>query len=158
MQNPAIRTLKAIREIHNEPHQWQVHMGDWHSEMTQTTWQFAAPLAINILTTTAVNIGRVPVVVCWFWGGFLKNVPVDLDADLEFSRHGATVLTVQMFVRIDWCWLKKKWTVSHSFCHFFFCVIQDFFSANINWGWYSKLLCWMTKKKGQIQNTRMKRK
>lgn len=37
MQNPAIRTLKAIREIHNEAHQWQVHMGDWHSEMTQTT-------------------------------------------------------------------------------------------------------------------------
>ena len=28
----AIKTLKAIREIHNEPHQQQVHMGGWHSE------------------------------------------------------------------------------------------------------------------------------
>ena len=37
MQNPAIKTLKAIREIHNEPHQQQVHMGGWLSEMTQTT-------------------------------------------------------------------------------------------------------------------------
>lgn len=27
MQNPAIKTLKAIREIHNEPHCQQVHMG-----------------------------------------------------------------------------------------------------------------------------------
>ncbi len=37
MQNPAIKTLKAIREIHNEPHQQQVHVGGWLSEMTQTT-------------------------------------------------------------------------------------------------------------------------
>lgn len=38
MQNPAIKTLKAIREIHNEPYQQQqVHMGGWLSEMTQTT-------------------------------------------------------------------------------------------------------------------------
>jgi len=43
MQNHAIKTLKAIRVIHNEPHQQQVHMGRgagggfWLSEMTQTT-------------------------------------------------------------------------------------------------------------------------
>lgn len=97
MQNPTIRTLKAIREIHNEPHQWQVHMGDWHSEMTQTTWQFAASSAISILATAAVNIGRVPAVVCWFWGGLFKNIAVDLNAGLEWSKHGAPVLTVQGF-------------------------------------------------------------
>jgi len=39
MQNPAIKTLKAIRETHNEPHQQQVHMGGWLSDMTQTTLQ-----------------------------------------------------------------------------------------------------------------------
>lgn len=37
MQNPAIKTLKAIREIHNESHQQQVHTGGWLTEMTQTT-------------------------------------------------------------------------------------------------------------------------
>lgn len=37
MQNPAIKTLKAIRGIHNEPHQWQVHMGGRLPEMAQTT-------------------------------------------------------------------------------------------------------------------------
>lgn len=155
MQNSAIRTLKAIREIHNEPHQWQVHVGDWYSEMTQTTWQFEAPSAISILATAAVNIGRVPAVVCCVWGGFLKNICVDLDAGLEWSKHGAPILTVQGFLKClsqqtDTGWRAEQWAwivslhfatsdfscVIHEFLFFFFCESHlKPESANFSLGW-----------------------
>lgn len=57
MQNPAIKTLKAIREIHNEPHQQQVHMGvgtqRWHNT---GTWQFETLLPISISTTASILV------------------------------------------------------------------------------------------------------
>lgn len=57
MQNHAIKTLKAIRVIHNEPHQQQVHMGRgagggggggsgsrrWHKQLcSMAVWDSAA--------------------------------------------------------------------------------------------------------------------
>lgn len=102
MQNPAIRTLKAIREIHNEPHQWQVHMGDWHSVMTQTTWQFATLSAISILATAAVTICRFSAVACWFLIFFFKH-SFRTGCWVWKKEHGATVLTVR--IRIAWMFI-----------------------------------------------------
>lgn len=113
MQNPAIRTLKAIREIHNEAHQWQVHMGDWHSEMTQTTWQFATPSAISILA--AVMICRFSAVACWFLIFFSLNISSEQAAEFgkgnmvqqywQFGLGSAKCL----LRRIDSAWRTEQW-------------------------------------------------
>lgn len=58
MQNPAIKTLKAIREIQNEPHQQQVHMGGCALQddtNSTATWQFGTLLPISIAATTILE-------------------------------------------------------------------------------------------------------
>lgn len=113
MQNPAIKTLKAIREIHNEPHQQQVHMGGWLSEMTQTTLLhdslgLCCPLAslppLPPLWCSLMPAGfkKLPFFVFLAPTRFTQQVSEALVVGLAWRvlvKHGVTVLTAACLLK-----------------------------------------------------------
>lgn len=73
----------------------------------------------------------------------------------------------QMFITADWYWLKSRAMSLNSlpsFCHFWLLLCYSwisfflfFFFANLIWGWISKLLSWMIKKRTNAKHQDEKR-